>query len=346
MLYAGIAWTADGYVVEVIDDTGNRTRPAARWGAERVPELTEWLSAMGGASGQPCAIVVESTNGLVDGLLTAGGLDVHRADPWILPPRPAFGSVPAITLAEQARTDLATLSPLTAAGGGQTGRDEDYHGGIQRSAPIEAELTRSGRFFRHGSRDRKEVALTFDDGPDPVFTRQVLEILDRYQVRATFFCVGLHINALPDEVRRITDAGHSLGNHTWSHPFLPDLTSSQFRLQIERTSEAFEKAVGEVPTFFRPPYGARTPDALGELISDGPAVALWDVDSWDWARPGPEKIAQTVLDHTQPGSMILMHDGGGDRRESVAALPKVIEGLLERDLRCVSVQDLLRRAQP
>lgn len=167
MLYAGIAWTADGYVVEVIDDTGNRTRPAARWGAERVPELTEWLGALGGASGQPCAIVLESTNGLVDGLLTAAGLDVHRADPWVLPPRPAFGSVPAIALAEQARTNLASLSPLTAAGGGQTGRDSDYHGGIQRSAPIEAELTRSGRFFRHGPRDRQEVALTFDDGPDP-----------------------------------------------------------------------------------------------------------------------------------------------------------------------------------
>ncbi|MEU5976457.1 polysaccharide deacetylase family protein, partial [Streptomyces sp. NPDC047315] len=106
-------------------------------------------------------------------------------------------------------------------------------------------------------------------------------ILARYGVHATFFCVGLHVHALPDEVRRIVDAGHSLGNHTWSHPFLPDLSPRQFRLQLERTDEAFDRAVGRVPTIFRPPYGARTPETLAELHPDGPALALWDVDSWD-----------------------------------------------------------------
>lgn len=345
MLYAGIAWSEDGYHVEVLDAEGDRAAAPAHWGAERVPELTRWLSEIGPASGAPCAVVLESTNGLVDGLLTAARLDVYRADPWVLPERPAFGSVSAHALAERARTDLRSLSPLTAEGGGQTGRDDDYHDGIRRSGPLEAELTRAGRCFRHGSRERQEIALTFDDGPDPVFTRQILKILDRYRVRATFFCVGLHVNALPDEVRRIMDAGHSLGNHTWSHPFLPDLTAAQFRLQIDRTSEAFDRSVGSVPTVFRPPYGARTPEALGELLAGGPALALWDVDSWDWARPGPEKIAGTVLDHARPGSMVLMHDGGGDRRETVQALPTVIEGLLARDLSFVSVDDLRSRGR-
>ncbi|MFE3068514.1 polysaccharide deacetylase family protein [Streptomyces sp. NPDC059247] len=340
MLYAGIAWSADGYEVEVIDAEGNRATAPTRWGAERVPEMTTWLEAPGPASEPPRAVVVESTNGLVDGLLTAAGLTVYRADPWVLPERPDFGSVPARALAERARTDLASLAPLTAEGGGQTGRDDDYHGGIGRSAGYEAELAREGRWFRHGPRDRHEIALTFDDGPDPVFTGQVLDILARYGVRATFFCVGLHAHALPDEVRRIVDAGHGLGNHTWSHPFLPDLSPRHFRLQLERTDEAFERAVGRVPAVFRPPYGARTPETLGELLRGGPALALWDVDSWDWARPGPEKIARTVLDHTRPGSLILMHDGGGDRRQSVAALPAVIEGLLERNLRFVTAEAL------
>ncbi|MFJ5094050.1 polysaccharide deacetylase family protein [Streptomyces sp. NPDC088557] len=340
MLYAGIAWSADGYEVEVIDAEGNRATAPTRWDAERVPEMTTWLEAPGPASEPPRAVVVESTNGLVDGLLTAAGLTVYRADPWVLPERPDFGSVPARALAERARTDLASLAPLTAEGGGQTGRDDDYHGGIERSAGREAELAREGRWFRHGPRDRDEIALTFDDGPDPVFTRQVLDILARYEVRATFFCVGLHVHALPDEVRRIVDAGHDLGNHTWSHPFLPDLTPRQFRLQLERTDEAFMRAVGRVPAVFRPPYGARTPEVLGELLPGGPALALWDVDSWDWARPGPEEIARTVLDHTRQGSLILMHDGGGDRRQSVAALPAVIEGLLERNLRFVAAEAL------
>ncbi|MYY13443.1 polysaccharide deacetylase family protein [Streptomyces sp. SID4919] len=345
MLYAGIAWSADGYDVEVIDSDGHRATAPTHWGAERTAELTAWLGAPGPSPEPPRAVVVESTNGLVDGLFTAAGLTVYRADPWVLPERPDFGSVPALALAERARTDLASLSPLTAEGGGQTGRDDDYHGGIRRSAAIEDELTRAGRWFRHGARDRHEIALTFDDGPDRVYTGQVLDILARYGVHATFFCVGLHVNALPDEVRRIVDAGHSLGNHTWSHPFMPDLSPRQFRLQLERTDDAFDRAVGRVPTVFRPPYGSRTPETLGELLPGGPALALWDVDSWDWARPGPEKIASTVLDHAGPGSLILMHDGGGDRRQSVAALPAVIEGLLERDLRFVAADALLAGAR-
>ncbi|MFJ7417663.1 polysaccharide deacetylase family protein [Streptomyces uncialis] len=345
MLYAGIAWSADGYDVEVIDSDGHRATAPTHWGAERTAELTAWLGAPGPSSEPPRAVVVESTNGLVDGLFTAAGLTVYRADPWVLPDRPDFGSVPALALAERARTDLASLSPLTVEGGGQTGRDDDYHGGIRRSAAMEDELTRAGRWFRHGARDRHEISLTFDDGPDPVHTGQVLDILARYGVHATFFCVGLHVNALPDAVRRIVDAGHSLGNHTWSHPFMPDLSPRQFRLQLERTDDAFDRAVGRVPTVFRPPYGSRTPETLGELLPGGPALALWDVDSWDWARPGPEKIASTVLDHAGPGSLILMHDGGGDRRQSVAALPAVIEGLLERNLRFVAADALLAGAR-
>jgi peptidoglycan-N-acetylglucosamine deacetylase len=344
MLYAGIAWTADGYEIEILDAAGDRAEGPVRWGADRVPELALWLGERGREYGHPLAVVLESTNGLVDGLLTAAGLDVYRADPWVLPERPDFGSVPARTLAERARTGLASLSPLTAEGGGQTGRDDDYHDGIRRSAPVEERLTRAGRWFRHGPRDRQEIALTFDDGPDPVFTRQVLGILDRYGVRATFFCVGLHVEALPDEVRRIRDAGHALGNHTWSHPFLPDLTARQFRLQIERTAEAIGRTAGGAPGLFRPPYGSRTPETVGELLTDGPGLALWDVDSWDWARPGPEKITSTVLDHALPGSMILMHDGGGDRRETVKALPAVIEGLLERGLGFISADELAAAA--
>ncbi|MET8827234.1 polysaccharide deacetylase family protein [Streptomyces sp. NPDC004610] len=340
MLYAGIAWSAEGYQVEVVDADGERAMTPTHWGAERVPELTRWLAGEDRRPQGPCAVALESTNGLVDGLFTAAGLEVYRADPWHLGDRPDFGSVPALALAELARTGRAALAPLTAEGGGQTGRDDDYHDGIRRSASVEARLTEAGRWFRHGPRDRPEIALTFDDGPDPVHTRQILDILARYDVRATFFCVGLHVRALPDEVRRIVDAGHGLGNHTWSHPFLPDLTARQFRLQLDRTSEAFDRAVGRVPAVFRPPYGARTPETLAELLPSGPALALWDVDSWDWARQGPEKITSTVLDHTRPGSLILMHDGGGDRRQSVQALPAVIEGLLARGLSFVHADTL------
>ncbi|MEV6975758.1 polysaccharide deacetylase family protein [Kitasatospora sp. NPDC093806] len=332
---AGIAWTGEGYQVEVLDGAGRRVVEASSWGADRVAELVPWLRGLSEGSG--LAVVLDSTNGLLDGPLTAAGLDVYRADPWLLPPRPRFGSVPAERLA---RSALDGPARVTAEGGSLTGRAEEYHEGVRRSAPAQAAMTAAGRCFEHGRRDTPRVALTFDDGPDPVHTRQVLEILDRYGARATFFCVGHHVAALPDEVRRIADAGHELGNHSWSHPFLPDLTPEQLREQLDRTTEAVARVTGEAPTRFRPPYGGLTPEVLATLAEHPGTVTLWDVDSRDWSRPGPERIAETVLGGVRPGSVVLMHEGAGDRGQTVRALPSIIEGLLERGLEPVTVGEL------
>ena len=337
--YAGIAWTGEGYQVEVLDGAGSRVAEPSSWGAAQVAELISWLRELGGE--QPLAAVVDSTNGLLDGPMTAAGLEVYRADPWLLPPRPRFGSVPAHRLAEQARREPGALARVTAEGGSLTGRADEFHEGVRRSEPIRAALTAAGRCFEHGRRDTPRAALTFDDGPDPVHTRRILEILARYGVRATFFCVGHHVVALPDEVRRIVAAGHELGNHSWSHPFLPDLTGDQLREQIDRTAEAVARVTGEAPTRFRPPYGALSPEVLAALEGLPDTLTLWDVDSRDWARPGSERIAATVLEAAGPGSVVLLHEGGGDRRQTVRALPAIIEGLLERGLELVTVGELL-----
>lgn len=336
-LYAGVAWSGAGYEVEVLDGTGRRTEREC-WGAAQVPELIAWLEKVRGAGA--LAVVIDSTNGLLDGPMTAAGLDVFRADPWLLPPRPLFGSVPAGQLAERARTADRGPDRVTAEGGALTGRAAEFHEGVRRSEPFQAALAASGRCVEHGHRDVPRVALTFDDGPDPVHTRQVLEILDRYGARATFFCVGHHVSALPDEVRRIVAAGHELGNHSWSHPFLPDLTAGQLREQIDRTGEAVARVTGEFPTRFRPPYGGLTPEVLATLAEHPTVLTLWDVDSRDWARPGAESIAATVLESAGPGSVVLMHEGAGERSQTVRALPSIIEGLLERGLELVPVRDL------
>ncbi|MBL1103309.1 polysaccharide deacetylase family protein [Streptomyces sp. 5-8] len=344
MRYAGIAWTDTGYRVEVLDGAGRRVVEPSSWAADRVAELIGWLRELGRE--QPLAAVFDSTNGLLDGPMTAAGLEVYRADPWLLPPRPRFGSVPAHRLAEQARSTPDALARVTAEGGTLTGRADEYFDGVRRSEPIQAALTAAGRCFEHGRRDTPQVALTFDDGPDPVHTRRILEILDRYGVRATFFCVGHHVAALPDEVRRIAAAGHELGNHSWSHPFLPDLTPDQLREQLDRTTEAVARVTGEAPALFRPPYGALTPEVLAALDGHPTTMTLWDVDSRDWARPGPERIAATVLEGAGPGSVVLMHEGAGDRGQTVQALPSIIEGLLERGLAPVTVGELpVRSAQ-
>ncbi|GLW34241.1 polysaccharide deacetylase family protein [Actinoplanes regularis] len=336
--YAGVAWSGTGYEVEILDGAGRQVVEPSSWGAAEVARLITWLQDLGDE--QPVAAVFDSTNGLLDGPMTAAGLEVYRADPWRLPPRPSFGSVTARQLAEQARAAVGSLARVTAEGGSLTGRADEFHDGVRRSEPMLAELTAAGRCFEHGRRDIPQVALTFDDGPDPVYTRRILEILDRYGVRGTFFCVGHHVAALPDEVRRIVAAGHEVGNHSWSHPFLPDLTSAQLHQQLDRTAEAVARVTGAAPTRFRPPYGALTPEVLTVLDEHPSALTLWDVDSRDWSRPGPEQIAATVLQSARPGSVVLMHEGAGDRSQTVQALPSIIEGLLERGLELVPVGEL------
>jgi len=245
--YAGIAWTPAGFEVAVLDKGGQPVRPLARFGPGQQGELTGYLAGLAPGSGEPLVAVLDSTNGVLDGTLLAAGLPVYRADPWLLPGRPLLGSVPAQALADAGRHGLAALSRLTARGGTLTGRGAEHRAGITSSRAQATALTGAGRLARHGRRltpagAAPEVALTFDDGPNPPYTGQILGILARYQVPATFFCVGLQASAHPADVARMAAAGHGLGNHTWSHPFLPDLTRAQLAEQLDRTDEAVSRA--------------------------------------------------------------------------------------------------------
>jgi peptidoglycan-N-acetylglucosamine deacetylase len=342
MLYSGIAWNANGYEVEVIDGDGRPAGSPTRFGANQIPDIIAYLRGLDA----PLVSVIDSTCGIVDGRLMVAGLDMYRADPWLLPARPVLGSAPAIDLARAAQRDLSALARLEIAGGTQTGREDDLNAGIDASAAAIAEMVSAGRCLSNGLRDRPEVALTFDDGPQPPYTGQILDVLRRYGVRATFFCVGLNAGAHPDELVRMRAEGHALANHTWSHPFLPDLSRPELVEQIERTDETIAKASGgPVPALFRPPYGSRTPQVVGWLGETDSTVVLWDIEADDWAMPGTDMISRTILDGVQPGSIILLHDGGGDRSQTVAALPDIIEGLLERGFRFVSVDDLVARVR-
>ena len=354
--YAGIAWAAAGFEVAVLDDGGRLVRPPARFAPGQGGELTRYLRGLAGP-GQPLVAVLDSTNGVLDGRLMAAGLPVYRADPWQLPGRPLLGSVPARDLAEVARRDLAALSRLTAAGGSLTGRGAEHRAAAARSRPQATALANAGRLARHGRRAAvagagpagaaPQVALTFDDGPNPPYTGQILGILARYQVPATFFCVGLQASAHAADIARMAADGHGLGNHTWSHPFLPDLSRAELAEQLDRTDEVVARAAGgAAPGLFRPPYGSRSPDVLRWLGERAAPVVLWDVDPSDWARPGAAVIAGRVLMQARAGTIILMHDGGGDRSQTVTALPLVIEGLLDRGFHFTRAGDLLAAASP
>ena len=178
--------------------------------------------------------------------------------------------------------------------------------------------------------DRPVVYLTFDDGPHPTQTPEVLDILGRYGARATFFVVGYLVEAYPELMRRITVEGHTVANHTWGHENLTGLSRASFDRTISRTQEA----LGDQATpCLRPPYGA-TNSSIREWAGDhGLEVIMWTVSANDWLGLAAEAIADRIVGGVTDGSIVLMHDGGGNRSETLRGLEMVLDRLSDKDLR-------------
>jgi peptidoglycan-N-acetylglucosamine deacetylase len=175
---------------------------------------------------------------------------------------------------------------------------------------------------------RKAIALTIDDGPSPVYTPQVLRLLEKHKVTATFSMIGTEVDANRGVARDVADAGHTIANHTWTHPDLALLGPTAIAEQMDRTSHAIHHVTGRVPTLFRAPYGAWSPAVFQHCARTGMTPVDWSVDPRDWARPGVTSIVSNIMRNTRTGSIILEHDGGGDRAETVAALKIVLPRLL------------------
>ncbi|MDH6115354.1 peptidoglycan/xylan/chitin deacetylase (PgdA/CDA1 family) [Kitasatospora sp. MAP12-15] len=184
------------------------------------------------------------------------------------------------------------------------------------------------------------MALTFDDGPSPQYTPQVLDVLRDNGVHATFFVCGDNIGLYPDVLRRIAAEGHTVGNHSWSHPDFVDLSDDYVRDQIQRTQDAVENVVGRAPVLFRAPYGNFTDSTLSICADLGLRPISWSVDPTDWANPGTDTIINRVLAGAATGAIVLNHDGteggdddppagtGGDRSQTVAALTSYLPQLI------------------
>lgn len=186
----------------------------------------------------------------------------------------------------------------------------------------------------------KFVVLTFDDGPYPTYTAGVLRVLKDYDVHATFFMLGLQVRRNPGLARQVVAEGHTVGNHTYSHKKLAKLPPAKIRWEIKKGREAIYKATGVNTRWTRPPYGSMGGKVWRQLSAQRLRVALWDVDSRDWKKPGARKIAASVLKHTKPGSVIIMHDGGGNRRQTVRALEIIIPQLKRRGYTFVTLDQL------
>ena len=182
------------------------------------------------------------------------------------------------------------------------------------------------------------VALTFDDGPGP-YTPQVLAELRSLHVRATFFVIGRNVRQSPDTVRALRDAGMVVGNHSWSHPNLTKLSLARQRAQVLRTQDLLEVIIGQRPRFFRPPMWAWNRTTARAIAEEGMVGVLFSVDTRDWSRPGVTAIVRQALT-AHDGQIIALHDAGGDREETVQALPLIVKGLRARGLEPVTLDVL------
>ncbi|MEU7554879.1 polysaccharide deacetylase family protein [Streptomyces sp. NPDC044571] len=177
------------------------------------------------------------------------------------------------------------------------------------------------------------MVLTFDDGPDPRYTPAILDTLSRHGVRAMFFVCGEMATDNRDLLRRMNAEGHVIGNHTWTHPLIPNLSRPALASEIARTSDVVQEAVGEAPLWFRAPYGAWNRAAFEIGAELGMEPLAWTVDSLDWTEPGTTAIVSRVLKGAAPGVIVLNHDAGGNRSQSVRALDAYLPQLLARGFR-------------
>jgi peptidoglycan/xylan/chitin deacetylase (PgdA/CDA1 family) len=187
-------------------------------------------------------------------------------------------------------------------------------------------------------KDEKVIALTFDDGPLPRYTHKVLEILKAHDAHATFFMLGSELASSPSVGKEVRDAGHAIGNHSWSHP----IRTKDPAGEVGRTDKELKSLLGVDTTLFRPPYGILKNGLAHAARARGEAVLIWSVDTNDWKRPGASAIASRVIRGAHPGAIVLMHDGGGNRSQTVAALPTILDTLGQKGYRFVTVPELLR----
>src|SRR5437867_9227512 len=209
----------------------------------------------------------------------------------------------------------------------------------ERNAATEQSLTFSSIHV-----DGPYIAMTFDDGPSATLTPKLLDLLAAHHIKATFFVIGENVAEHPDIIARAAREGHEIGNHSWSHPNFAKMSDPGVRSQLQRTDDAIKSATGMRPTLLRPPYGSITAREKRWIHDEfGYQIILWDVDPYDWKRPGPAVVRNRILKETQPGSIVLSHD---IHPGTIEAMPSTFDALEAKGFKFVTVSELIRMAVP
>ena len=192
--------------------------------------------------------------------------------------------------------------------------------------------------------DGPYIAMTFDDGPSEKLTPRLLSILADHHIKATFFVLGENVVQYPEILARAAQEGHEIGSHSWSHPNLAKMSDENVRSQLRRTDEAIKSAMGKSPTLFRPPYGSLSARQKRWIHDEfGYDIIMWDVDPFDWRRPGPAVVTSRIVKQTRAGSIILAHD---IHPPTIEAMPGTFDQLQARGFKFVTVSELISRATP
>ena len=199
--------------------------------------------------------------------------------------------------------------------------------------------------FRSVKNDDMKIALTFDDGPHPALTQRILDILARYNVKATFFMVGVNVENYPDAARAVLEAGHEIGNHTYSHRILKQLSPGEIDDEIGRCEDVLEELCEYRPHLFRPPEGAVNSYVEACSEENDYSLILWSLDTRDWEDKNADHIAQKVLEKVKSGDIILMHDYIGHGSRTPEALEMLLPKLLSRGFKPVTVSQLTARGE-
>jgi peptidoglycan/xylan/chitin deacetylase (PgdA/CDA1 family) len=195
-------------------------------------------------------------------------------------------------------------------------------------------------------RGSKQIALTYDDGPNDPHTMKLLDVLAKHGVRATFFMIGHYVQQRPDIARAVAQAGHVVGNHTFTHPLLIFKSAEQTRTELVKCRSALQDAIGEHSNLFRPPFGGRRPATLRVARSLGLETVMWNVTGYDWNAPPAAVIEKKVARQMRGGDVILLHDGGhlamgADRGQTVIATENLIRRYEDQGCEFVTVEEML-----
>jgi peptidoglycan-N-acetylglucosamine deacetylase len=192
---------------------------------------------------------------------------------------------------------------------------------------------------------QKVVAITFDDGPNPVYTPQVLEIFSEAKGKATFFMIGEQMKSHPEVVKQVRDQGHEIGNHTFTHPKLSQLSEQDCLKEVEDTEILIEKMAGRKPVVFRPPYLDYNRDTVSLLQKKKyPMIGALNLEAQDWEQPGVEHILEKSREAVKNGSILIFHDGYGDRSQTIEAVRMLVSELTSQGYQLVTVSELLELA--